>query len=239
MRTPQEVVTRRVAVRTAAAVLVVVGLVALTLWPRGQSPPAGHDWTAEWRNEPPVVTTIPGGLLELSTMRMVEDFYKSDRKVWWGIYLGETVSHIQVPATYRYGVPLSDPLWQIVTRGQTCVVVAPSLRPSLPVAIDTAAMREKTESGWARFDKQANLDDLRRSISADLADRANDPSRMALAREASRKTVAEFVERWLVPRGEWQPGVFSSVKVFFADEVDDRMREQLGADSYEHGAAHR
>ena len=78
------------------------------------------------------VATIPDGLLETATIRMGEDFYKSDARTWWGIYLGNTVSHIQVSATYRYGVPLADASWQIITRGETTVVVAPELRPSLP-----------------------------------------------------------------------------------------------------------
>jgi len=129
--------------------------------------------------------------------------------------------------TYRYGVPLVDPAWEIVTRGQTSVVVAPTLRPSVPVAIDTATLRERTASGWARFDKQLNLLELRRSLSAVLEDRAHDPVRMALAREASRRTVGEFVEHWLVTRGDWQPDLFTTVKVYFTDEVDDRLREQL------------
>jgi hypothetical protein len=52
------------------------------------------------------------------------------------------------------------------------VVIAPDLRPSVPVAIDTDTWREKTENGWARFDNQAQLETLRRSISSDLEERA-------------------------------------------------------------------
>jgi hypothetical protein len=211
----------------AVAALLATVVALLILRSTRDQVPASHDWTVEWQTAPPVVSTTPGGFLEASTMRMVEHFYKSDRKTWWGIYLGETISHIQMAATYRYGVPLSDPAWEIVTRDQVCVVLAPALRPSLPVAIDTSTMEEKTENGWARFDKQINLEDLRRGVSGELAERAGDPDRMALARGAARRTIGEFVEQWLLTRGEWQAGPFSAVTVYFPDEVDDGLRDRL------------
>lgn len=214
-----------------AALAVVSGTLVVWQWlPRTGLSPASHDWTAEWRADPPVVETIPGGLLETATLRMAEDFYKSDARHWWGIYLGNTVSHIQVAATYRYGVPLDDRAWEVITRGQTTVVVAPNLRPSLPVAIDTSTWREKTESGWARFDKYEQLESLRRSLSADLEERAQAVERVSLTREASRKTIGEFVERWLLTKDPaWKPGVFAVVRVYFLDELDEGVSSELGA----------
>lgn len=217
-----------VSAATVFALLAVAGLVVYRLLPASGLSPAPHDWTAEWRADPPVVETLPGGLLETATMRMGEDFYKSDALTWWGLYLGNTVSHIQVAAVYRYGVPLTDEAWHVATRGPTAVVVAPVLRPSLPVAIDTSTWREKTESGWARFDKQDQLEELRRGLSADLATRAADERRIALAREASRRTIAEFAERWLLARDSgWTPGLFTAVKVYFDDEIDGELRVEL------------
>ena len=216
------------------AAIVLAGLVAAAvavyyLLPRSGLTPAPHDWTAEWRTDPPVVSTLPGGLLETATIRMGEDFYKSDALTWWGLYLGNTASHIQVAATYRYGVPLADPVWEIVTKGQIAVVVAPVLRPSLPVAVDTSTWRERTENGWARFDKEEQLEQLRRGVSNDLEQRANDPRRIALAREASRRTIGEFVEKWLLTKDpQWKPGAFSVVKVVFQDEMDEGLSTELG-----------
>ena len=226
--TPQVLVTRRFALWLWALTVIVAGAAALlVIWSADEPDETSRNWSAEWQAQPPVVSTIPGGLLETATLRMVEDFYKSDRRTWWGIYLGETVSHIQVAAVYRYGVPLSDPGWDIVTRGPICIVIAPTPGPSLPVAIDTGTMLERTENGWARFDRQLNLEELRRGLSAELEDRANDPDRMALARDASRRTIAEFVEHWLTRQGHWQPEVFSAVKVYFPDEVDEELRAGL------------
>jgi hypothetical protein len=214
----------------AAALVVVAGVLLYRMLPLTGLAPAQHDWTAEWQKDPPIVTTISGGLLETATIRMGEDFYKSDARTWWGIYLGNTVSHIQAAVTYRYGVPLDDHAWEIVTRGQTTVVVAPYLRPSLPVAIDTDTWREKTESGWARFDKVEQLASLRRSISGDLEGRAKNPVRVDLAREASRRTIGEFVEKWLLTKDpQWKPGAFSVVKVYFFDEMDEGLSTELGA----------
>ncbi len=212
-----------------AALAVLGTMVVYRLLPQSGLAPAPHDWTAEWRSEPPVVTTLPGGLLETATIRMGEDFYKSDAKTWWGLYLGNTVSHVQVAATYRYGVPLADASWQIVTRGQTTVVVAPPLRPSLPVAIDTSTWREKTASGWARFDKKDQLEALRHGVSADLEERARDQRRLALAREASRRTIGEFVEGWIVQRGGEELDPFDTIKVYFVGEIDEAMRGALSA----------
>lgn len=219
---------RRIGLAIAIVIVLAAVLGVRQWWTRSGRAEAPHDWTAEWRSQPPVVTTTPGGLLETATIQMSEDFYRSDTRDWWGIYLGNTVSHIQVVATYRYGVPLTDMAWEVVTRGQTTVVVAPDLRPSLPVAIDTGTWREKTESGWARFDKRTQLDELRRGISDDLDARARDPKRLALAREASRRTIGEFVEQWLLARDAWsEEDVFTAVRVYFLDEVDDTLRRQL------------
>ena len=216
------------AVLAGLAGLGILAGLLLFVWMRPGAP-VGRDWTALWQTQPPVVTTTPGGLLETATVRMSEDFYRSDSRSWWGLYLGTTVSQIQVAVVYRYGVPLSDPGWKIVTRGPIAVVVAPALRPSLPVAIDTATLQERTANGWARFDKDVQLEELRRSISTDLAGRAAEQTRVALVVEASRRTIAEFAEEWLLARGEWQRGAFTSVKVYFTDELDEGLSTEIDA----------
>ncbi|MGE0043865.1 MAG: hypothetical protein AB7H88_17790 [Vicinamibacterales bacterium] len=222
--------SRALAVAAGLSTLVVVAACAAIVylaWPRPPAAEAGRDWTAEWTAQPPVVSTTPGGFLEAARVEMTEDFYRSDLKTWWGIYLGNTVSHIQARAIYRYGVPLVDPAWRIVTRGPVSEVIAPDLRASLPVAIDTGTMREKTENGWARFDKDDQLADLRRSMSAELGERAQDSARLALAREAARRTIGEFVGHWLATQGGWTPGAFSSVNVHFASEADPALVDAL------------
>ena len=65
---PRRVVAWLVAVTIAA--LVGAAVVLYVILPRSGLTPVAHDWTAEWRADPPVVTTIPGGLLETAMMRM-------------------------------------------------------------------------------------------------------------------------------------------------------------------------
>ena len=161
---------------------------------------------------------------------MGEDFYEPDATSSRGISPGNPVSHIQAAVTYRYGVPLDDQAWEVVTRGQTTVVVTPYLRPNLPVSIDTSTLREKTENGWAPFDMAEQLESLRLSISGELEERAKNPHRVALAREASRRAIGEIVEKWLLAEDpQWKPGAFSAVKVYFLNEVDHGLSTELGA----------
>ena len=68
---------------------------------------------------------------------------------------------------------------------------------------------------------------MRRSISGELEERARDARRVALAREASRRTIGEFVDGWLLARNDGESSVFDAVKVYFLDEMDETLRGQL------------
>jgi hypothetical protein len=213
-----------------AAVLGIVAVIAsreraARLGPAG-SP---RDWTAEWRADPPDVERTPGGLLETATLRMAEDFYGSDPTRFRDPGAARPVSHVQVMATYSYGVPMDDQAWAVVTRGQTTVVVAPYLRPSLPVEVDAATWRERTADGWTGVARR-DLEVLHRAWAADLEDRAKYVKRVSLAREASRRSIAEFVDKWLVARDPaWRPGAFTAVKVYFLNELDTDLSTELAA----------
>jgi hypothetical protein len=146
-------------------------------------------------------------------------FSKSDtRKILWDwVSLGETVSEIRVPATYRYHVQL-DGYWKLEVHDHICMVIPPSIRPSLPVAIYTDQMEKKTTSGWARFDKQDQLDELERSITPRLNEIANDQKHLSEARDKGRVTIAKFVRAWLLREGQWGGEQFTSIIVVFPDE---------------------
>ena len=167
----------------------------------------------------PEITSAGAGRLELATARQVETFRAEDSlSVFWDkLYLGTTISEIRVPVTYRYHLELSDP-WRLDVSGQTCLVIAPPIRPSLPPAIHTDQMEKRSEAGWARFNAQQQLDNLEKGITPTLTQYARDRRHLALAREQCRQTVAEFVRTWLLKEDQWRTDRFRTIKVVFADE---------------------
>jgi hypothetical protein len=168
----------------------------------------------------PRITSTQGDILELAISRSDESFKRADEKRvgWDWVYLGTTIAEIRVPATFRYHLRLSDP-WQLAARERVCIVLAPPIRPSLPPAIDTTRMEKRAESGWARFDKNDKLDELERSLTGTLVQRAGDGAHLDLVREACRKSVAEFVRKWLLREQQWRTDRFTSIIVVFPDEV--------------------
>ena len=168
----------------------------------------------------PRLTASKGGRLELAKLEEVEIFRQEDeRSLFWDTFsLGRTVSEIRVPVVYRYYLDLNDP-WKIEVAGQTCLVTAPRIRPTLPPSILTDGMEKRSEAGWARFNAQAQLDALERSITPTLNRYAGDPHRIALVREPARRTVAEFIRTWLLREDHWRSDRFRVIKVVFADET--------------------
>jgi hypothetical protein len=102
--------------------------------------------------------------------------------------------------------------------GNTCIVYAPRIRPSLPPAIHTDKMEKQSESGWARFDKHEQLAALERGMTPALNDLASDSRHVNLAREECRKTVVEFVKKFLLREDQWHSDRISNIKVVFEDE---------------------
>ena len=175
----------------------------------------------------PTLARTPGGVLELATATATETLSRTDERTlaWDMIYLGKTVSEISVPVTYRFHVNLRDP-WKLDVSGNTCVVLAPAIRPSLPPAIHTDQMKKRSEGGWARFDAREQMVELEKSLTPRLTRHAGDPRRLALVREECRKTVAEFVRDWLLREDHWRAGRFTSITVVFADEPAETLRAQ-------------
>lgn len=169
----------------------------------------------------PTLARTPGGTLELATAMSTETLARTDEKTiaWEMINLGKTVSEISVPVTYRYHLNLRD-AWRLEVSGNTCLVRAPVIRPSLPPAIHTDKMQKRSDAGWARFDAREQMIELERSLTPRLSAQAGDPRRLALVREECRKTVAEFVRDWLLREDHWGRDRFRSIKVVFADELD-------------------
>ena len=180
----------------------VLGLIAGAWWALHQLPTT-QTVVREQVSTPelPLVMRTPGGLLEVATVRATERFSRRDSKTFWGVDLGETVTEIAVPATYRFHIPLARQ-WPVRLQDGVAEVDAPAISPSLPVAFDTTQMQTWGRNGWARFNKDESLLALQRSLTPQLSERANSPHYRELATAAARATVAEYTRSWLTASGK-------------------------------------
>jgi hypothetical protein len=171
----------------------------------------------------PGFTPDTGIKLELASFQATEILRTTDERwvAWDLIPLGTTVTEIRVPVTYRYHLRL-DEEWRLEVEGQSCVVHAPRIRPTLPPAIDTGGMEKYSDSGWLRFNEDEQMEGLERSLTGILSERSSDPTHLEMVRERCRLEVAEFVRSWLLREDHWREDRFRSVTVIFADESESR-----------------
>jgi hypothetical protein len=179
--------------------------------------------TATYIEGTALVMRPKGGLLEVSSIRSPEVFQATLEHAVFGIPLGNTGSRIRVPAVFRYHVELS-PEWRVLLRKNAFIVVAPSVKPSLPVAVDLGKMQQESSGTWSAFTGTPQLDALRASITKELAKKAASRSYIEFQREAARLTVREFVAKWLITQEEWKQAAKYPIHVFFADEPISALR---------------
>ena len=99
------------------------------------------------QSERVVVIPTAGGQLEISTGQVRENFTRSDSKVLFDFLdLGTTASVVRVDATYRFHIEMQT-AWPPRIIGRTCFVRADAVRPTLPVAFDTATVERRTHRG--------------------------------------------------------------------------------------------
>jgi hypothetical protein len=158
--------------------------------------------------------------LEVATATQTETFTRSSSKtaLWGWIDLGTNVAQVRVPVTYRFHLRLRDP-WKLEVHGNTVLVHAPAILPSLPPAIHTDRMERLSVRGWGRGSSQELLTQLERQLTPLLSQYAAEPKQLNHVREACRLSVAEFVRLWLECEGQWHPGGFHTIHVRFGDEV--------------------
>ncbi len=176
--------------------------------------------TESFRQSITEIVSTKGDVLEVATMQTDETITKYDMKTLFNdtVYLGTTVSEIRTPVVYRYHIQLSDE-WQLRVEEGQCIVQAPALRPSLPPAIRTEGLEKKSEAGWLRFNAVENMTALEKSLTPTLEKRAGNKQHLDLVREAARKSVAEFVQKWLLKEGQAASAGIRSITVIFPDEA--------------------
>lgn len=164
-----------------------------------------------------VVMQTPGGLLEVSAITAEERFDSTTGHTVLGVSVGKTVAQIRVPAVYRYHIPLARN-WDFRISGRTLIVVAPRVRPSLPVAIDTGKLASFSSGLWSPVTGTAAIEALQQSITLKLEEKAASPQLLLLQRESARQTVSEFVQKWVIDQPRWKGAKPPTVLVFFEDE---------------------
>jgi hypothetical protein len=176
--------------------------------------------TESFRESVTKISSTNGDILEVAILEQDETFLKYDMKTLFNemIYLGTTTSEIRVPVVYRYHIKLTDD-WQLKVDGKRCIVHAPGMRPSLPPAIRTEGMQKKSETGWFRFNAEENLAALEKSLTPSMEKRAGNRSHLDKVRDASRKSVGEFVKKWLLTEGQAASGEIDSIIIIFPDEA--------------------
>lgn len=164
----------------------------------------------------PIVMHTSGGRLEVATVTTTEAFkLDAPPKKIVGVDMGKTSSNVQAKVVYRFHIEMAKK-WPIKIQGATAIVEAAEMKPTLPVAFDTATMEKQTKSGWGRFDKHENLEELERRLSPKLEERAYGYKGLAL--ESARKSIGDFVRTWLLKEGHSQKGVAYQVHVVFPGE---------------------
>lgn len=173
----------------------------------------------EWREL--TVRSGTGSHLEIATAEATESFSRTTNFEVLGkrLPLSTNVSEITVPATYRFHIDLNDE-WRLTPDGKRLLVRAPRVRPTLPVAFDTAKVEKKTSNGWTRWDADDDLAELEKGITEQLAGRAASPETLAKIEDQGRLAVARFVRTWLLSREAWGEGRFEEIVVVFEGEEE-------------------
>jgi hypothetical protein len=176
--------------------------------------------TETFRQSVTEISSTNGDILEVAVMRTDETVSRHDAKSVFNdmLSLGTTVSEIRTPVVYRYHIKLSDP-WRLEIEGNRVVVHAPAVRPSQPPAIETQGMQKRSEAGWLRFNAAENMAQLERDLTPTLQQRAGAKNNLDLVREPSRKSVAEFVRKWLLRQNDETRKGIDSLVVLFPDEI--------------------
>jgi hypothetical protein len=172
----------------------------------------------------------PGGLLEVSTVTAEERFDSSTTHTVLGVPVGKTVAQIRVPAVYRYHIPLATD-WTFRLSGNALIVIAPRVRPTTPVAINTGKLESFTSGVWSPLTGGEATAALQRSITDTLNKKAESPDLMKLQRESARQTVTEFVQKWVLQQTQWRSARPPAILVFFEDEPLGQRASPLFSDT--------
>lgn len=136
---------------------------------------------------------------------------------------GTSTAEVRAIGHAYYFVPLLGPQasWKIDSIEKNgiraCVVSAPALRVLTPVNLDTRSLEIRTKTGALRSNQQEMID----AALVDITARLNQQARVqeSEARAAARKTIAAFVQNWLMADAKWGQAHFNAIQVVFPGET--------------------
>ena len=104
----------------------------------------------------------------------------------------------------------------------TFVVVAPPLKSSMPVAIDTQNMTVNVNWPFSNAEKLQAVQQITPFLNQKFQ------AYMARQRGDARKTIAEFVTKWVLEQDKWKHAKDLQVVVLFPDEpVNEALKAGL------------
>lgn len=136
---------------------------------------------------------------------------------------GTSTAEVRAIGQAYYFVPLlgAQAMWKIDSTEKNgiraCIVHAPALRVLTPVNLDTRSLEIRTKTGALRSNQQEMID----AALVDLTARLNQQARLQEpeVRTAARKTIAAFVQNWLLADAKWGQGHFNAIQVIFPGET--------------------
>ncbi len=163
------------------------------------------------------------GNLEIDTIRVVQTWNRKTWRTFAGApFPGTTaISRIQVPATYRFFVKMSEVAITTETsiKGLELVVVAPPPQPELPVAFNTNEVISTIKAELFRGD--ADLKELEQKLSDRLAEAALIKAETLSVRERGRTFLAKHLIDLLIALE--QDSRFISVRIRYSDEKAEEV----------------
>jgi hypothetical protein len=162
-----------------------------------------------------IILRTPGGMLEVATLKRVEEFgWKTTYTcplIDCGDLLGATITRVRAPVHYVYRVPLAE-TWELRPQGKEYVLTVPAVEPSLPVAVETARIELETSSGWSSPNREMNAQSTLRQLGPELQRRATQPHYLKMQEPFAAKTITEFAQKWMREQGKPAP---ANIRVVF------------------------
>jgi hypothetical protein len=164
------------------------------------------------------------GNLEVCAYEVTESLVlENDQSVFFGLLpLGKITTKADFKVTYRYHICLHNKL-RLDVQDNTIIVYPSSVCPTLPPAVHTDTIKIIQAQSLLRFDGAEQKDLVIKRLTPVVSRFAEEHlAKMdingGIIMDNARKSVAEFVQKWLIGEGHWKEGRFTEIKVHFPND---------------------